>query len=181
MQPVADLEQQGVARFVAERVVDRLEAIEVDQHQRALRAGGADFGEPVLEQLADEAPVGQPGQRVVACGMVELDVGFGDAVAAALHGAEGEQPDREDRERGKDADQPDQLQSFHALPRRREIGVALELVGLEAGDPQLLVRGVEAGRHQRGAGRGGMLRPSSSRRLKAAKWRNAVAGSPSRK
>ena len=58
----------------------------------------------VVEELADIAAVGKAGQGVVARGVVELDVGLGDPVAAAPHGAEGEEADGEDHQRGERAD-----------------------------------------------------------------------------
>ena len=60
-----ELAQQLVARAVPAGVVDRLEVVEVHEHQRVLTAlgpGGFDqFGEPALEL----APVNEPGQRIV--------------------------------------------------------------------------------------------------------------------
>ena len=65
-QPPAERRQQLVADRMAERVVDDLEAVEVEeQHAPALpspaRAARARCCEPVVEQRA----VGQAGQRVV--------------------------------------------------------------------------------------------------------------------
>ena len=64
-QAARDLDQQLVAVVVAERVVDLLEAVEVDQQERgrvALTLGGADR---LLAALVQERAVGQAGQRVV--------------------------------------------------------------------------------------------------------------------
>ena len=101
VQPGSDLEQQRVASLVTERVVDRLEAIEVDQHERAGFHPGPGADQALVEELADETPVGQAGEGVVASGVAQLDVGLGDRVAAALDGAEGDKADGEDGERGE--------------------------------------------------------------------------------
>ena len=65
LQALGELHQQQVADVVAERVVDLLEAVEVEQQQRqrlaGARRGAQRLGQAVLEQQA----VGQPGQRVV--------------------------------------------------------------------------------------------------------------------
>ena len=57
------LDQDVVAGGVAEAVVDRLEVVQVDEEDRQI----ADLApvEGVLDALPEEAPVGQPGQRVV--------------------------------------------------------------------------------------------------------------------
>ena len=84
-QALGDDPQQLVTRGVAEEVVDALEAVEVDEEQRA-RARG-------LDPLAEQPPVGRPGQRVVlglvadlraaalelleAGGVLERDAGVG--------------------------------------------------------------------------------------------------------
>ena len=61
-QPGADLGEQLVAELVSERVVDLLEAVQVDQqqaHSRALATSGKQgLRQPVVQQLA----IWQPGQ-----------------------------------------------------------------------------------------------------------------------
>jgi hypothetical protein len=58
-----DLAQQRVALCVAERVVHGLEAVEVEQQQcDALAPRGPDHA---ADPVAEQQPVGQPGQRVV--------------------------------------------------------------------------------------------------------------------
>ena len=69
MEPDRDRPQELVADEVAEAVVHELEAVEVDEEHgvsRAARADGA--GDRVLQQLAEQPPVGQAGEVVVACG-----------------------------------------------------------------------------------------------------------------
>ena len=61
----ADLAQQRVAGVVAERVVDVLEVIEVEQQQPDLVAGAARAGERGVEPVVEQRPVGQAGEAVV--------------------------------------------------------------------------------------------------------------------
>ena len=62
--------QQPVARVVAERVVDDLEVVEVQEHDdRHLGAGRAD---PLADRFEEQRPVRQPGQRVVVGLVAEL-------------------------------------------------------------------------------------------------------------
>ena len=65
LQARADLAQQPVAGLVAERVVELLEVVEVDQQQRELGLGGARGGGRLLEAGEQPAAVGEAGQRVV--------------------------------------------------------------------------------------------------------------------
>ncbi len=58
--------QQFVADRVAERVVDLLEAIEVDDHQGAAPAAGVGIGERLVQHGPHHRPVGQVGEAVVA-------------------------------------------------------------------------------------------------------------------
>ena len=48
-----------------ERVVDLLEAVEVDEQRRALGAAPAGPGEHLLDAVEDERAVREPGERVV--------------------------------------------------------------------------------------------------------------------
>ena len=99
LQPARDRDQQPVADVVAERVVDELEAVEVEeQHRRAGgRARGAARGRiACVEAVEEQHAVGQPGQRVVERVVLEAllglaavgDVGLGadDARGAAVRG-----------------------------------------------------------------------------------------------
>ena len=63
-QPLGDDAQQLVARVVAERVVDVLEAVQVDQDDRAALAALAAL-DGLLRPFAEPFAVGQAGQRVV--------------------------------------------------------------------------------------------------------------------
>jgi hypothetical protein len=62
-QPLGHAAQQRVARGVAERVVDPLEAVEVEHQHRHLL--GVRAGERLGQPLAQPGAVGQPGERVV--------------------------------------------------------------------------------------------------------------------
>ena len=83
-QPGGDRLQQLVAGLVAERVVDLLEAVEVDEERGGLGAAAPGAGEHLLDAVEDQRAVGQPGQRIVQ-----------RLVADAL-----EQPRVADRDRG---------------------------------------------------------------------------------
>ena len=61
----ADLEQELVARVVAERVVDLLEPVEVHEHDRRAVAAAFRGAERDLGPVAEHHPVGQVGERVV--------------------------------------------------------------------------------------------------------------------
>ena len=63
LQPLRDQAQQLVAGRVAERVVDGLELVEVDEQDRDPLLGAPD--ERVAEAVDEEDAVGQPGERIV--------------------------------------------------------------------------------------------------------------------
>src|SRR6202162_6665645 len=66
-QPCGDFLQQGIASVVAERVVDVLEAIEIEE-QNAEHVLVAPGGQQRLAQpVSKEAPVGESRERVVEC------------------------------------------------------------------------------------------------------------------
>ena len=67
LQPARDGDQQPVADVVAERVVDELEAVEVqEQHRRAGgRAAALRAPDRLRQAVQEQHAVGQPGQRVV--------------------------------------------------------------------------------------------------------------------
>ena len=75
-----DRAQQFVADRVAERVVDRLEIVEVDAEQGEA-AAAAPLGLPELEieMLAEEGAVGQAGQTVVEGELGDPLLALGDA------------------------------------------------------------------------------------------------------
>jgi hypothetical protein len=57
---------------VAEPVVDRLEAVEVEVEQVARARVAAVVGLGLADPLDEERPVGQPGQRVVQRAVLQL-------------------------------------------------------------------------------------------------------------
>ena len=63
-QPLGDALQHGVALGVAERVVDRLEAVEIEEHDRAGRLAAGRARQRLAEQLADPAAIGQAREHV---------------------------------------------------------------------------------------------------------------------
>ena len=63
-QPPADHHQQPVTEVVAEAVVDRLEAVQVEEAHPDPLPGAGGVEHPA-QRLEEQRPVGQPGQRVV--------------------------------------------------------------------------------------------------------------------
>ncbi len=63
-QPLGDRAKHGVALGVAERVVDRLEAVEIEEQDRARHIAGGRGAQRLAEQLADAAAVGQAREHV---------------------------------------------------------------------------------------------------------------------
>ena len=76
-QAAGDRAQQLVAAGMAERVVDLLELVEVDEQQRRQLLGTVLGRQQVADLVAEIDPVGQRGQFVVARQMADL--GFGVA------------------------------------------------------------------------------------------------------
>ena len=66
LQPLGDLAEQGVADRMAERVVDVLEAVEIDQEQGAALLAVGGVAQRLVERLAHHRAVGQAGQRIEA-------------------------------------------------------------------------------------------------------------------
>ena len=77
-QPGRDCDEQPVAGVVAERVVDVLEVVEVDEQRGAGRAVAAVAGEQLLDAVHDQRAVRQAGQRVVQRLMAQLAGAFAD-------------------------------------------------------------------------------------------------------
>ena len=71
-QPLGHRLQDGVAGGVAEPVVDRLEAVEVEKDERTARPLASGAGERALQGVEEERAVGQPGEAVVAREALEL-------------------------------------------------------------------------------------------------------------
>ncbi len=65
VEPRGDRLQQLVAGAVAERVVDALEVVEVDEQRRHRRLAATRAGEHLLDAVEDQRAVRQAGQRVV--------------------------------------------------------------------------------------------------------------------
>src|SRR3546814_4028481 len=66
LEPCRDLREQLVADGVPQRIVDRLEAVEVDHQQRAARFGLDRVLQRAGEILVEAEAVGQAGEIVVA-------------------------------------------------------------------------------------------------------------------
>ena len=64
--------RSATARIVAERVVDVLEVVEVEEHDSHVAPGAAGQRERVLDAIAEEVPVGEPGQRIVKRQLAQL-------------------------------------------------------------------------------------------------------------
>ena len=60
---------------MAERVVDQLEAVDVDDHHRALAAVAGAEGDELVEFGAETAPIEEAGQGVVVGEVAELGLG----------------------------------------------------------------------------------------------------------
>ncbi len=60
-----DFLEQGVADRVAERIVDRLEAVEVEEHQRHATLHAVRMRLRLGDAVAEQQAIGQAGQRVV--------------------------------------------------------------------------------------------------------------------
>ena len=111
LQARADLAQHLVARRVPERVVELLEAVEVDQQQR-------DVAVLVLERL------GQPVEQVAAVAEARQVVGDGVALGGAQALDDGQSrpghsgQDRDRRQRGGDGREADELADDEQRERR---------------------------------------------------------------
>jgi len=57
---------------MAERVVDVLEAIEVEVKERDARAVAPCFDQRAVEPVEKECAIGQPGERIVECEVLRL-------------------------------------------------------------------------------------------------------------
>jgi hypothetical protein len=100
-EPQRNALQQLVAHQVAERVVDCLEAVQIEEQQRDAVALAGGVGEGLLQAVVEKRPVGQAGQRVVMGqegdarlgGLAFGDIGknrhvMGQASALVAHGAD---------------------------------------------------------------------------------------------
>ena len=90
-QPPRHVLQDEVAGVVAERVVDHLEAVEVEEQHRHVALLAARGHDRLVEAVLHEAPVGQPGERVVVRHVVDGALGV-EALGDVLHqGSEADQ------------------------------------------------------------------------------------------
>ena len=80
LQPFGDLDQQPVADFVADAVVDFLEAVQIEKQHRDPAAFASRTGQGLLEAVAQQQPIGQPRQRIVV--RQERDLLLGGLVLA---------------------------------------------------------------------------------------------------
>jgi hypothetical protein len=74
-QAIRDRHEEEVARAVPERVVDRLEVVEVEEQHAGDAPGAAPRGDRLLETVVEQHPVRQPRQRVVQEAMAQLILG----------------------------------------------------------------------------------------------------------
>ncbi len=108
-QPVGDLEEQPVARQVAQGVVDRAEAVQVDQHKSCPGAQTFSLVQGGPGALQQPLPVRQPGQGIAQLllgarpgdpqGGVQRDQGYGE------QRQQDRLRDRDDADEGGDAEQ----------------------------------------------------------------------------
>ena len=66
-EPLGNVAQEPIARAVAEGIVDRLEAIEIDRKERELETVPPSAFDRGVEAFLEHAPVRQTGQFVVLC------------------------------------------------------------------------------------------------------------------
>ena len=71
-QPAGQRAQEQVARFVTQRVVDLLEVVDVEEHDRCVRALATRGQDCLLDAVPEEASVREPGQLVVQRAVLEL-------------------------------------------------------------------------------------------------------------
>src|SRR5262249_13995015 len=64
--------EHRIARLVTERVVDLLEAVEVEQHQRETGPAALRVQERLLQAVVEETAVREPGQRVEERKLLDL-------------------------------------------------------------------------------------------------------------
>jgi len=76
-QPGRYLEQQRVARRVAERIVDLLEAVEIEHQDSDAGVGAASAMQRLADAVVEERAVREPGERVVQR-LVLVQLGLAD-------------------------------------------------------------------------------------------------------
>ena len=83
---VGHLLEQQVADLVAERIVDVLEAIEIDEQQRQRLPGAARCHDALLQAVVEQHAIGQFGQRIARGQVADAGLGglaIGDVAAGA--------------------------------------------------------------------------------------------------
>ena len=73
---VRDLDEKLVTGGVAERVVDLLEAVEIEQEERAVRACLLAAAEPIVQRAAKQGAVGKACKWIVVSQLFQLAVTF---------------------------------------------------------------------------------------------------------
>src|SRR5205085_10692949 len=63
-QALGDGAEHGIALWVAERVVDRFESVEIEEHDRTGHIAAGRAAERLAEQLTNSAAVGQAGEDI---------------------------------------------------------------------------------------------------------------------
>ena len=99
--PRSHLDEQCIARGVAERVVDALEVVDVEEDHRDARAALRAARQREVDVLSEQRAVGEVGQRVVVRLMRELFLQLGESRDRALHAAVLEDHRRARRERAE--------------------------------------------------------------------------------
>ena len=150
---------QLVAARMAERVVDGLEAVEVDIEQADLPVGARDGKQRALQPVLEQRAVGQAGQRVVEGEILRMAL-------AALQRARGaaQAPEQEPEHAGGKQAETDERRA--GLPDQGEAG-AVGVPGDVAEDDAVRV-------HQRDGGRAGAVSCGRQTRPEAGMPRDAV-------
>ena len=76
-QPARDLDEEPIARAVTQRVVDRLEVVEVEEQDRRHRPVASPTCERVRDPIREQGPVGEPGERIVEGLVAQLGLELG--------------------------------------------------------------------------------------------------------
>ncbi len=117
-QPVGDLAQHRVAGDVTERVVDALEAVEVEQQHRQPAAGGARRAQRLLDARHQPRAVRQAGERILVGEAQHLLLARGDAFAHVVEAA----GELADLVAAADSDARVVVARLHALRAARQFG-----------------------------------------------------------
>ncbi len=91
-QPLGDGLKHCVALRMSEGIVDRLEPVEVEEHDCARHIAGGRLAQRLAEQLADPAAIGQARQHVHIGEMSQAFLGLADLGDIAADAAEAFEP-----------------------------------------------------------------------------------------